>query len=186
VLVAGDDGTIRFVNRHLERTFGYAHRELIGQSVDVLLPDALQEAHAVHRQGFVSSPEARPMGSCRALLGRRKEALFGVEVVQPLRRRGAGARPGQRCRRASAPGEGTAGAGGRSRFRPAGRCGISSFVNARGADREYSVGQRRFRAPSRRAVFQISASTPSSDARLVASASRSAVGCAGGRAFPWS
>jgi PAS domain S-box-containing protein len=38
ILIAGSDGSILLVNRELERVFGYAREELIGQSVDLLLP----------------------------------------------------------------------------------------------------------------------------------------------------
>jgi formate hydrogenlyase transcriptional activator len=77
VLVVGTDGTIVLVNHELERQFGYAREELIGQPVDILLPDALRTRHATHRQRFQETPEARPMGAGRELYGRRRD---GTEI----------------------------------------------------------------------------------------------------------
>jgi PAS domain S-box-containing protein len=86
VLILGPDGTIAVVNRELERQFGYAREELIGQSVDVLLPESLRLAHAAHRAGFMTGPVARRMGAGRNLLGSRRDgSQFPVEVsLKPI------------------------------------------------------------------------------------------------------
>ena len=69
------------VNRQLERQFGYDRQELIGRSVDALLPDALGEVHATHRRSFMASPEVRSMGVGRELFGRRKDgSQIPVEI----------------------------------------------------------------------------------------------------------
>jgi PAS domain S-box-containing protein len=81
VLVVGPDGTIAIVNRHLEKQFGYAEHELIGQPVDVLLPDALHDAHATHRLGYMTRPETRTTDAGRQLYGRRKDgSQIPVEI----------------------------------------------------------------------------------------------------------
>jgi PAS domain S-box-containing protein len=81
VLVVGPDGTIVLVNQQLELQFGYTRDELIGQSVDTLLPDALRAAHAIHRQQFQGSPQTRPIGAAQDLYGRRRDGTeFPVEI----------------------------------------------------------------------------------------------------------
>jgi formate hydrogenlyase transcriptional activator len=82
VLVVGPDGTIVLVNQELERQFGYAREELIGQPADILLPDALRTRHATHRQRFQETPEVRPMGAGRELYGRRRDgSQIPVEIA---------------------------------------------------------------------------------------------------------
>jgi PAS domain S-box-containing protein len=79
--VVGTDGTIVLVNHELERQFGYPREELIGQPVDILLPDALRPAHSEHRQRFQEAPVARPMGTGLDLYGRRRDGTeFPVEI----------------------------------------------------------------------------------------------------------
>jgi PAS domain S-box-containing protein len=81
ILVAGPDGTIVLVNRELERQFGYSRDELIGRSVDLLLPESLRAIHAAHRERFMRAPEARRMGSGRELSGRRRDgSSIPVEI----------------------------------------------------------------------------------------------------------
>jgi PAS domain S-box-containing protein len=77
ILVTEPEGTIVLVNRELERQFGYSRAELIGQSVDLLLPESLRPLHRVHRTNFWSSPTARQMGGGRELFGRRRD---GTEI----------------------------------------------------------------------------------------------------------
>jgi PAS domain S-box-containing protein len=81
VLIAAPGGTIALVNHALEQQFGYAPNELIGQPVEVLLPEALQSIHAAHRWGYSSESETRPMGAGRELFGRRKDgSQIPVEI----------------------------------------------------------------------------------------------------------
>jgi PAS domain S-box-containing protein len=89
IVVVTHDGTIVFVNRELERRFGYARDELVGQSVDLLVPEAQRPAHAAHRDGFAAAPEARAMGAGRELFGRRKDgSRIPVEIdLSPIRMR---------------------------------------------------------------------------------------------------
>jgi formate hydrogenlyase transcriptional activator len=77
ILVAEREGTIVLVNRELERQFGYSREELIGQSVDLLLPETQRMAHSAHRSAFWGYPTARPMGGGRVLFGRQKD---GTEI----------------------------------------------------------------------------------------------------------
>jgi PAS domain S-box-containing protein len=77
VVLVDTIGAIVLVNREAERLFGYARPELIGRSVDELLPDATRVEHARLRDEYLQRPEARPLGAGRELLARRKD---GAEV----------------------------------------------------------------------------------------------------------
>jgi PAS domain S-box-containing protein len=87
VVVVDTDGVIVLVNAELERQFGYAREELVGQNVDALVPDALRGSHAALRERFAQAPQARPMGTRRELTGRRKDGtLFPVDIgLHPVR-----------------------------------------------------------------------------------------------------
>jgi len=77
MLMVDDDGRIVMLNAEAERLFGYARAELIGESVDRLVPARLRDAHPDHRGAFMGSPRARAMGAGRELYGVRKD---GSEV----------------------------------------------------------------------------------------------------------
>lgn len=77
LLMSDATGAIVLVNREVERLFGYSREELVGQSVDVLVPERLQAAHPSLRHSFVTAPQARAMGAGRELFGRHKD---GSEV----------------------------------------------------------------------------------------------------------
>jgi len=75
------NGKIVMTNAQVEKIFGYRHEELIGQSVDMLVPKRFLEAHSVHRAEFTANPSSRPMGAGRVLYGVRKDGSeFRVEV----------------------------------------------------------------------------------------------------------
>lgn len=80
-LLMDEQGTIAVTNQQLERLFGYGPGELIGRSVDLLLPDKVRDLHAGHEQGFKHAPERRRMGADGDLWGvRRDGSRFPVEV----------------------------------------------------------------------------------------------------------
>lgn len=85
VLVDGA-GQIRLANAATESMFGYSRGELVGQPVEVLLPDHYRDSHAGHHTGFFSSPHARPMGADLELWGARKDGVeFPVDIsISPL------------------------------------------------------------------------------------------------------
>ena len=87
MLMADKAGSLRQVNAGAERLFGYSKDELIGQSVDMLLPQAHRQEHERLRAAFHADPTARPMGVGRELHGQRKDGQqIPVEIgLNPLR-----------------------------------------------------------------------------------------------------
>jgi formate hydrogenlyase transcriptional activator len=81
VLLMGPSGTITLANRALEEMFGYSRGELIGRSVDVLLPGTVRAADEIHRDGYLIDAQASPMSARRDLFGRRQD---GTEVAVEL------------------------------------------------------------------------------------------------------
>jgi PAS domain S-box-containing protein len=87
MIVTDRDGVITFVNTQIEKLFGYSRGELIGRSVEVLVPDRFQGAHPGLRAQFAKRPETRAMGQGRDLFGLRKNGTeFPVEIgLNPFR-----------------------------------------------------------------------------------------------------
>jgi PAS domain S-box-containing protein len=87
ILMIDASGIMQLVNAELERQFGYDRSELIGKSVDMLLPVRLHQAHALHRTKFNEVPSVRAMGAGRDLYGRRKDGSeFSVEIgLNPIK-----------------------------------------------------------------------------------------------------
>jgi PAS domain S-box-containing protein len=77
LLMIDGDGRIVLVNREIERLFGYSREELLGKSVDMLVPERFRSPHPGHRQSFLARPRVRAMGAGRDLFGLRKD---GSEV----------------------------------------------------------------------------------------------------------
>jgi PAS domain S-box-containing protein len=75
------DGTITLVNVQTERLFGYRREELLGQSVDLLVPGDLRAAHPGHRDRYFALPKSRPMGAGLSLTAVRKDGTeFPAEI----------------------------------------------------------------------------------------------------------
>jgi len=80
-VMVDSSGNIEMVNAQTERMFGYERAELIGQPVEVLVPERLRAHHPAMRDSFVVNPHARPMGAGRELFGIRKDGSeFPVEI----------------------------------------------------------------------------------------------------------
>src|SRR5882724_2774032 len=81
MIVVGPDGRIVLVNSQAEKVFGYRREELLGQPVEILIPDRFREVHPQLLGGYLADPRARPMGMGLDLFGRRKDgAEFPVEI----------------------------------------------------------------------------------------------------------
>jgi PAS domain S-box-containing protein len=81
ILLIDASGRITLVNPAAERMFRYDPDELLGQPLEVLLPDRIHDSHRDHRARYFAAPRVRPMGSGLALAGRRKDgAEFPVEI----------------------------------------------------------------------------------------------------------
>ena len=82
LVVVDASGVIRIVNRLAETVFGYGSDELVGRSVDLLVPDAVRAFHAAHREQYVSQLQTRPMGTGLKLEARRKDGTeFPVDIA---------------------------------------------------------------------------------------------------------
>ena len=72
---------IQLVNRVGEKIFGYDREDLLGQPVELLIPEELRAKHVHHRSQYWNHPHTRPMGTGLALEGRRKDgSRFPVEI----------------------------------------------------------------------------------------------------------
>lgn len=81
ILVINVSGQIVLINERVVELFGYSQVELIGKDIEILLPEHLHDVHHVHRGGFFTQPEARPMGIGRDLSGRRRDGtVFPIEI----------------------------------------------------------------------------------------------------------
>src|SRR5688500_8641756 len=81
IVIADRAGTIVMVNAQTESMFGYTREQLIGQRLDLLVPDQARVAHETHRRMFAEAPRIRTMGQRRDLAGRRKDGCeFPVEI----------------------------------------------------------------------------------------------------------
>lgn len=81
ILIVDDTGTIVIVNEQAERLFGYRRDELLGQPIEIVIPERLRGVHAGHRDRYVASPHARPMGIGLELTAARKDGSeFAAEI----------------------------------------------------------------------------------------------------------
>ena len=81
MLMADHTGAIVMVNSEVERLFGYHREELIGQSIDLLVPDRSRVRHAQQRREFAARPHGGRLVPERELAGQRKDGTeFPIEV----------------------------------------------------------------------------------------------------------
>ena len=81
IVVADDGGSIVLVNNKLTDMFGYGSDELIGESIETLMPERYRGGHVGYREEYAGNPRQRPMGSGLDLAGRRRDGSeFPIEV----------------------------------------------------------------------------------------------------------
>jgi PAS domain S-box-containing protein len=86
IVVVAEDGAIAAVNAQAEQLLGYARAELLGQSVEILVPTRLRNAHVHLREAFAADPRVRPLRAGLDLVARHKDGReIPVEIgLSPL------------------------------------------------------------------------------------------------------
>jgi PAS domain S-box-containing protein len=81
MIIVDERGEMSLVNRQATRMFGYKRKEMIGQPIEILLPEAARGPHVSLRNSYSSKPRLRPMGQDLDLIGLRKDGSeFPVEI----------------------------------------------------------------------------------------------------------
>ena len=81
ILAVNQEGIVVQVNSRSEELFGYTREELIGQKVEMLVPEKQRQEHHNHREQFRQQPRTRRMGAGLDLCGRRRDGTeFPVEI----------------------------------------------------------------------------------------------------------
>ncbi|WP_363351537.1 PAS domain S-box protein [Methylocystis echinoides] len=81
MLMVGRDGRIEMANLLAEQLFGYSRDDLVGQAVEMLMPERFRAQHPGLRSAFFANPQSRAMGAGRDLFALRKNgAEFPVEI----------------------------------------------------------------------------------------------------------
>jgi PAS domain S-box-containing protein len=73
MIIVNAAGQIVLVNSQTEKLFGYRREELLGQSIETLIPARFHDKHQVHRAGYFADPRVRPMGEMLDLYGLRQD-----------------------------------------------------------------------------------------------------------------
>jgi PAS domain S-box-containing protein len=82
IFVTDQAGSIVRINAQAERLFGYARHELLGQTIEILIPERFRSAHPRHRGGYLAQPHIRTMGAGLELYGLRKDGSeFPVDIM---------------------------------------------------------------------------------------------------------
>jgi protein-histidine pros-kinase len=81
MIIVGRNGLILRVNAQTEKLFGYSRDELMGQPIELLVPERFRGDHPSHRSSYINSPRPRPMGAGLDLFARRRDGTeFAAEI----------------------------------------------------------------------------------------------------------
>ena len=81
IVIVDKGGRVVMANPAMEKMLDYSENELIGKSIEVLVPEAARGRHVAHREGYFGHPQARPMGVGMDLQARRKDgSTFDAEI----------------------------------------------------------------------------------------------------------
>jgi PAS domain S-box-containing protein len=73
LVITDEAGEIILVNAQAELIFGYHRDQMIGQVVEMLMPERFQQSHAAHRAEYLLEPRLRAMPDRREIIGRRRD-----------------------------------------------------------------------------------------------------------------
>ena len=81
MIIIDENGKIAVVNAQAEAMFGYRRDDMLGQAIEMLLPQRIRDRHQSHRQTFIADPKLRPMGEGFELVAKRNDnSEFPVEI----------------------------------------------------------------------------------------------------------
>ncbi len=81
MIIIDVSGRVVYANRQVSALFGYSHDEIIGQSVERLMPERFRNRHVGHRDGYFGNVRVRPMGAGLELFGQRQNGgEFPIEI----------------------------------------------------------------------------------------------------------
>lgn len=82
IIVSDLEGRITQVNGQVEKFFGYGRSALLGQTIEILVPERFRKSHPAHRADYRAHPRVRPMGAGLELFGRKKDGTeFPVDIT---------------------------------------------------------------------------------------------------------
>jgi len=87
MVIVNELGKIHMINKQAEKLFGYKAKELIGESVEILIPESYVSKHSIHRSNFFSNPKTKKMGDGKELFGMNREGkLIPIQIsLSPLK-----------------------------------------------------------------------------------------------------
>jgi PAS domain S-box-containing protein len=82
IVVTNEEGMIGEINAQTERFFGYSRSELLGQAIEILVPERFRAMHPKYRADYAGQPRVRSMGAGLELYGRRRDGSeFPVDIM---------------------------------------------------------------------------------------------------------